>query len=178
MLGIDYNVYKNCIDVQLINDVLRAIHFDIIENGLSPRDIEYWNNDSCWFPKLRFSKEIIALRDCIPKYLRTGIQCEPQIQVDFPSDYEGDIWPHTDTPPDWATQGRKYRRIIGVPLTEFDEDNGGVRIWCGGDGVECPKLFPGDVLIMYPHTKHSKGVNKTGLPRYAVYFRYLQHELS
>jgi ectoine hydroxylase-related dioxygenase (phytanoyl-CoA dioxygenase family) len=81
---------------------------------------------------------------------------------------------HIDQEPDWA-DGRRYARIVGVPLTRSYPDNGGLIVWpFEGPEQETVDLAPGDMLVMHPRLPHSSGFNRQGGIRYAVYFRFLE----
>lgn len=166
------NIVRNIIPKDAIQNVLRIIHLDLYKNGISAREIEWWNNSVCWFPHLRFDSGIIDLLNYLPEYLTTGNLCEPQIILSFPEIEGHGLGFHTDKEPDWALD-KKYTRIIGVPLTPFTEDNGGI-VFLENNEYITPRLFPGDIVIFDRHVLHSKGINNTGEIRYSVYFRWVE----
>jgi hypothetical protein len=167
-----YEVRQQCVGVELTTAVLRAIHRDIEHQGLSPGDLRSWAEESCWFPGLRGHSSVIALREALPAEWRVGQPCEPQILMDWPNEYEGQLWPHLDQEPHWA-EGRKYSDIVCVPLIPWTVANGTVIIFEGGEAREAVELRVGDVLWLNPTTPHSRGVNRSGLPRFGVYYRWL-----
>jgi ectoine hydroxylase-related dioxygenase (phytanoyl-CoA dioxygenase family) len=85
---------------------------------------------------------------------------------------EPEITFHLDQEPDWA-QSRRYLRIVGIPLSPWRRENGGLLVE-GDDGPEPVELDPGDAVRMDPDLAHSGGINLTGAIRYGVYFRWLE----
>jgi ectoine hydroxylase-related dioxygenase (phytanoyl-CoA dioxygenase family) len=79
---------------------------------------------------------------------------------------------HVDQEPAWA-DGKRYRRIVGVPLSRWSRDNGGLLVKHGSQ-AEPVELVPGDVVAMSPDLPHSGGINTTGTVRYGIYFRWLE----
>jgi ectoine hydroxylase-related dioxygenase (phytanoyl-CoA dioxygenase family) len=80
---------------------------------------------------------------------------------------------HLDQEPEWA-EGRRYERIVGVALSPWRRDNGGLLVK-GDDGeAAAVELDPGDAVLLPPDLLHSGGVNRTGAIRYGVYFRWLE----
>lgn len=156
----------------LIDDALRLLHLDLLERGASATELSEWLWGVHWFPHLRHRAEILALAQALPKEWTTGDFCEPQILLQFPhSGPDPEITFHRDREPDWA-DGRRYLRIVGVPLTPWRAENGGLLIEQDGQPVPV-ELDPGDVVMMSPELQHSGGINHTGSIRYGVYFRWL-----
>jgi hypothetical protein len=126
-----------------------------------------------WFPHLKYHDDIVALAQSLPEDWRTGRFCDPQILLQFPHvGPEPEITFHLDKEPDWA-ESRRYLRIVGVPLSPWRPDNGGLLIEVE-DGVAPIELDPGDAVMLTPDLPHSGGVNRTGAVRYGVYFRWLE----
>jgi hypothetical protein len=126
-----------------------------------------------WFPHLRHRPEILALSETLPGAWQAGSVCDPQILLQFPhTGPEPEITFHVDREPDWA-EGRRYLRIVGVPLSSWSANNGGL-IVNGSEGPAPVELEPGDAVMMTPDLEHSGGINRTGALRYGVYFRWLE----
>ena len=79
---------------------------------------------------------------------------------------------HLDEEPAWAGN-KRYRRIVGVPLSPWSQANGGLLVK-QGESAEPVELEPGDAVAMSPDLPHSGGINTTGAIRYGIYFRWLQ----
>lgn len=172
-MRLPFTILASVIDPALVDAALRTINLDLFTHGLGKREIEWWNGAPNWFPHLREHPTVLALRDAIPPEFR-GEPCEPQILLGFPEEAVPDslIYPHVDKVPPWA-EGREYASICQVPLTPADDLNGGVMIWEGERRTQ-PRIYPGDVLVMRPDTPHSRGINRSGQIRYAIYFRFLK----
>ncbi len=153
---------------------LRCLHLDLLRRGLTATQIADWHAAKCWFPHLRWEPAILALLDHLPQALREGTLCEPQILLHLPD--EAEEWPtepHTDQPPPWA-DGRAYCSIVGVALSPARAANGGLIVWpFHGDGPVPVELATGDAVVMHPRIGHSGGLNREGMIRYCVYFRFL-----
>lgn len=169
-----YTILETCLQYDLIRNVLKTIHRDLFKDGISAREIYWFKKEACWFPALRDHADINALRESLPEWAKEGVPCEPQILISPPTDAVGEPWSHIDQEPPWAN-GRTYKAIVGVPLTPFNEETGGVVFWPFDlDGARVtPKLEAGEAFVMHPKLPHSGGFNLSGLPRYAVYFRFL-----
>lgn len=166
------DVQRGVMPQEQIDDVLRLLHLDLLERGASAQELGEWLWGAHWFPHLRDRPEIVALRDATPEQWRTGTACEPQILLQFPhTGPEPEITFHVDKEPEWAP-GRKYARIVGIPLSPWRRHNGGL-LYQSADGPVAVDVDPGDVLAMSPELPHSGGVNHSGQLRYAVYFRWL-----
>lgn len=171
----DVEVRRQVVAPHLIQDALRSLHIDLLERGASASELGEWLWGMHWFPHLRSDPRILALAAALPQEWRGGEFCEPQILLQFPHvGDEPEISYHRDQPPDWAA-GRGYARIVGVPLSRWHGENGGllVRSEAGPVPVE---LAPGDVVRMAADVWHSGGINRTGEIRYGVYFRWLVPE--
>jgi hypothetical protein len=161
----------------LVDDALRLLHVDLLQRGASAAELSEWLWGAHWFPHLRHAPAITALADALPPSWRSGARCDPQILLQFP--HIGpvpDVTFHLDQEPDWAGV-RRYRRIVGVPLTPWRDDNGGLIVKLPS-GPRSVKLDPGDAVMMSPHVLHSGGINRTGAIRYGVYFRWLEPSTS
>ncbi len=170
-----YAVLRNVVPRAAIEEALRHLHLDVVRRGLPADVVGSWLWSSHWFPHLRWDKPIVALADHLPAELRTGDRCDPQIILQPPDTCEDQpLVPHVDQEPEWA-DGRRYRTIIGVPLTPAYGANGGLVVWPFDTGAqEALDLAPGDVLVIHPQLPHSSGFNREGAIRYAVYFRFLE----
>lgn len=168
-----YRVARGAVPLDRVDDVLRMLHLDLLERGASARELSQWLWDTHWFPHLRYRDEIMALAEALPEAWRTGSLCDPQIILQFPhTGPEPEITFHLDQEPDWA-QGRRYLRIVGVPLSSWGSENGGLLVQQEGETVRV-ELDPGDAVMMTPDLPHSGGINRTGGVRYGVYFRWLE----
>lgn len=169
----ELEIRRGVIASALIDDALRTLHLDLLRRGAAAAELGDWLWGAHWFPHLRYEPAIIALADALPADWRTGERCDPQILLQFPNDGpEPEITFHRDQEPHWA-QGRRYRRIVGVPLSPWRADNGGLLVAHDG-GVRPVELDPGDAVMMDPQLLHSGGINRTGSIRYGVYFRWLE----
>jgi Phytanoyl-CoA dioxygenase (PhyH) len=170
-------IRRGIIPPALIDDALRLLHLDLLQRGASAAELGEWLWGAHWFPHLRHSPAIIALADALPPAWRTGARCDPQILLQFP--HAGpvpDVTFHLDQEPDWAGSQR-YRRIVGVPLTPWRSENGGLIVKPSTE-PQSVELDPGDAVMMSPRLLHSGGINRTGAIRYGVYFRWLESSLS
>jgi hypothetical protein len=170
-----YAVLRAVIPRFAIEDALRHIHLDVVRSGLPAETLGEWLWSAHWFPHLKWDAPIVSLLEHVPPELRTGQPCDPQILLQPPDDC-GDVplESHVDREPDWAA-GRRYVRILGVPLTPAHRENGGLQVWpFGSDRPEALALEPGDLVVMHPDLPHTSGVNREGAIRYAVYFRFLE----
>ena len=156
-----------------VDDALRLLHLDLLERGASAQELGGWLWGAHWFPHLNDHPAILALGDALPERWRTGRICDAQILLQFPhTGPEPEITFHVDQEPDWA-DGRRYLRIVVLPLSPWREANGGLLV-DAGDGRPRPvEADPGDVVMMAPDLPHSGGINRTGSVRYGVYFRFL-----
>jgi ectoine hydroxylase-related dioxygenase (phytanoyl-CoA dioxygenase family) len=167
-----FEVVRGVVPDELVDDALRVLHLDLLQRGASAEELGEWLWGAHWFPHLKYDEKIVALESALPAEWRTGALCDPQILLQFP--HVGpppEITFHVDEEPHWA-KGRRYRRIVGVPLTPWRQDNGGLLVKV--DGAIVPvELDPGDAVMMTPDLPHTCGVNVTGSLRYGVYFRWL-----
>ncbi len=168
-----YRVASGAVPLDLVDDVLRMLHLDLLERGPSARELSVWLWDAHWFPHLRYRAEIMALAEALPAGWRSGSLCDPQILLQFPhKGPEPEITFHVDQEPDWA-KSRRYERIVGVPLTPWRHENGGLIVQVDGEAVDV-EIDPGDAVMMTPDLPHSGGINHTGAIRYGIYFRWLE----
>lgn len=167
-----FTVGRDVIPAELVADALRLVHVDLLTRGASADELSEWLWGAHWFPHLRQHETILELANALPPEWRTGILCDPQILLQFPHcGPEPQITFHVDQEPEWA-QGRRYRRIVGIPLSPWREENGGLLVDAGAGPVPV-EIGPGDAVLMDPALPHSGGVNRTGEIRYGVYFRWL-----
>jgi len=168
-----YEVVRGAVPRDLVEDALRLLHVDLLERGANAEELSQWLWGAHWFPHLNYRAEILALAAALPARWQTGTACDPQILLQFPHvGPEPEISFHVDQEPDWAA-GRRYLRIVGVPLSPWSRANGGLLVK-PDDGVHAVELEPGDAVMMTPDLPHSGGVNRTGGVRYGVYFRWLE----
>ena len=166
-------IARGVLSQQLVDDALRLLHLDMLEHGHSAQTLSEWLWAMHWFPHLNQRDEILALARALPASWRGGTLCDPQILLQFPHvGPEPEIVFHLDEEPAWA-DGRRYARIVGVPLSPWRRDNGGLLVEI--DGATVPvELEPTDAVLLPPDLRHSGGLNRTGSPRYGVYFRWLR----
>lgn len=166
-------IRRGIVPEELTDAALRLLHLDLITRGASPEELGQWLWSVHWFPHLRDDPRITALAQALPAEWRAGEICEPQILLQFPhSGPEPEITFHVDKEPDWAGD-RRYERIVGIALSRWDRENGGLLIEQPHGDPAAVELDPGDAVMMEPHVRHSGGINRTGSIRYAVYFRWL-----
>jgi hypothetical protein len=168
-------IRRRVVPHDLIQGALRAVHIDLLERGASAQELGSWLWGAHWFPHLRWDERVLAVAASLPKEWQTGTPCDPQILLQFPHvGPEPEITFHLDQEPEWA-QGRRYLRIVGVPLSDWSADNGGLVVKRNGR-AEPIELEPGDAVMMPPDLPHSGGINRTGTIRYGIYFRYLSED--
>ena len=168
-----YRVARGAVPRHLVDDALRMLNLDLLERGASAGELAEWLWDTHWFPHLRYRDEVMALVEALPSEWREGSLCDPQILLQFPhTGPQPQITFHVDQEPEWA-EGRRYLRIVGVPLSPWRRENGGLLVRPGGETIAI-EVDPGDVVMMTPELPHSGGVNRTGAIRYGVYFRFLE----
>lgn len=168
-----YEIRRGVVPPRLVDGALRVLHLDMLSRGVGVQEMSGWLWSSHWFPHLSYDPAIVALAEALPADWCTGVRCDPQILLQFP--HEGpvpEITFHVDQEPPWA-EGKRYRRIVGVALSHWHRDNGGLLVR-HGDDVEAVELEPGDAVAMEPDLPHSGGINTTGQIRYGVYFRWLR----
>ena len=171
--GGGFEVGRGVVAPQLVDDALRLLHVDMLEHGHSAQTLGEWLWAMHWFPHLNQRDEILALAHALPQGWRGGTLCDPQILLQFPHvGPDPEIVFHLDEEPAWA-DGRRYERIVGVPLTPWRRENGGLLVKVDDEAVAVD-LDPTDAVMLAPDQEHSGGVNRTGSPRYGVYFRWLQ----
>jgi len=164
-------VARGVVPQERIDDALRLLHLDLLERGASAQELSDWLWGTHWFPHLKEREEIFALAESLPEGWRTGRMCDPQILLQFPHvGPEPEITFHLDQEPPWAGESG-YLRIVGVPLSPWRHDNGGLLVKTA-DGPAPVEAGSGDAIMMTPDLPHSGGVNRTGALRYGVYFRW------
>ena len=168
-----WEVARGVVPQALIDDVLRMLHLDLLGKGADAKELSEWLWATHWFPHLKYRDEVMALAQALPDEWQQGSLCDPQILLQFPHvGPEPEITFHIDQEPDWA-EGRRYERIVGVPLSPWRKENGGLLVQQGDETIPV-ELDPGDAVMMSPDLSHSGGVNFTGAIRYGVYFRWLE----
>jgi hypothetical protein len=167
-----YEVAQGVIPQEKIDAALRLFHLDLLERGASAEELSSWLWGAHWFPHLNEREEVLALAASLPAEWQAGRICDPQILLQFPhTGPEPEITFHLDQEPAWA-EGRTYLRIVGVPLSPWRGDNGGLLVETAA-GPAPIEAHPGDAIMMSPDLPHSGGVNHSGSLRYGVYFRWL-----
>lgn len=170
-----HDIGRSVVPLELVDDALRLLHLDLLESGATAATLGEWLWGAHWFPHLNYAPAVVALAEALPAAWRTGKMTDPQILLQFPHvGPDPEITFHVDEEPPWA-EGRRYRRIVGVPLSPWREENGGLLVARDGEAVAV-ELDPGDAVMMRPDLPHSGGVNRTGTVRYSVYFRWLEDE--
>ena len=170
-----FRVQRGAVPPERVDAALRTIHLDLLERGASVGELGEWLWGMHWFPHLTYRDEILALADALPPDWQTGARCDPQILLQFPHvGPEPEITFHLDQEPAWAA-GRTYLRIVGVPLSPWRGDNGGLLVETA-EGPAPVEADPGDAIMMTPDLPHSGGVNRSGRLRYGVYFRWLAED--
>jgi hypothetical protein len=168
-----YEVARGVVPQERIDDVLRLLHLDLLSRGASAGELSEWLWDAHWFPHLKERPEVFALVESLPEEWKTGRICDPQILLQFPhTGPEPEISFHLDREPEWA-DGCRYLRIVGVPLSSWRGDNGGLLVETP-DGPAPVEADPGDAIAMTPDLPHSGGINHSGSLRYGIYFRWLE----
>lgn len=168
-----FEIRRGALEPRLIDDVLRVLHLDLLQRGASAQELGSWLWGTHWFPHLNHDSRILALARSLPIEWQSGQLCDPQILLQFPHDGpEPSITFHVDREPDWA-EDRRYLRIVGVPLSRWWSENGGLLVRCQ-DRTLALDLTPGDAVRMDSGLPHSGGINTTGSIRYGVYFRWLE----
>jgi hypothetical protein len=170
--GTEYRVARGIVAPELVDGALRLLHLDLLERGATADTLADWLWSAHWFPHLNHHPGVVALAEALPPEWTTGTLCDPQIILQFPHvGPDPDITFHVDEEPHWA-QARRYLRIVGVPLSSWREENGGLLVRLAEETVPV-ELDPGDAVMMTPDLPHSGGVNRTGSVRYGIYFRWL-----
>jgi hypothetical protein len=170
-----YVVLEGTVPRQAVDAALRHIHLDLVRRGLPAETLGSWLWSAHWFPHLKWDPPILGLAEHLPPELREGELCDPQIVLQPPDDCEAQpLVSHVDSEPDWAN-GRRYRWIVGIALSQAYARNGGLVVWpFDRPEPSALELRPGDALLMHPRLPHASGFNREGGIRYAVYFRYLE----
>jgi hypothetical protein len=165
-------VRRGVVPLDRIDDALRLLHLDLLERGASADELSSWLWGAHWFPHLRYDDRIVELARSLPGDWRSGTFCDPQVLLQFPHvGPEPEIKFHLDQEPEWAS-GTRYARVVGVPLSRWTRENGGLLVQSDGGPVPV-ELDPGDAVMMTPDLPHSGGINRTGSIRYGIYFRWL-----
>jgi hypothetical protein len=168
-----FRVQRGAVPPEQVDAALRTIHLDLLERGATVGELGEWLWGMHWFPHLTYRDEILALAEALPADWQTGARCDPQILLQFPHvGPEPQVTFHLDEEPDWAG-GRHYERIVGIALSSWRRENGGLLVQEGG-GETAVELDAGDAVMLPPDLPHSGGVNRTGSIRYGVYFRWLE----
>jgi hypothetical protein len=169
-----YAVLREVVPPEAIDAALRHLHVDLVQRGLPSETLAPWLWSAHWFPHLKWDPPVVALASYLPDELREGEMCDPQILLQPPDTCaDQPLVSHVDQEPEWA-DGRRYRSILGVALTQSHASNGGLVVWPFDGEQEALELAPGDVVVMHPQLPHSSGLNREGAIRYAVYFRFLE----
>lgn len=173
-----YEIAYGAIPSDAIDRALRLIHTDLLVRGATADQLGGWLWGSNWFPHLVWHPDILQLVQHLPEAWQQGsLMCDPQILLQFPHKWlepQPEIKMHLDREPSWATAyGRRYTHIVGVPLSQWHRENGGLLVPHPKVGVTSLHLNVGDAVCLSPDQPHSGGVNMTGAIRYGVYFRWV-----
>jgi hypothetical protein len=139
---------------------------------------EKWERDSCYFPYLIQSPEVLALLEQVaaavgeePGEVRSG----PQIIFHLPDNEDckrESFGTHVDSVPPQATEPF-YTKIVGVALSDWTERSGTLWIpeWEGRKYLEVPRFH---YLVMDGKQPHGLGNNFSSEPRVGIYFRWFK----
>lgn len=164
-------VHRQVIPDDLVVAALQTIWNDLLRRGLLPDEVDGYRRTHDWFPWLKTSDAIEAVRHHVGRELDPiGASCAPQIMFQPPDNWDGKLVPHVDRR---RPDGGPYRTIVGVALTDQHERNGGLH-WWNADGLRTvlEPLAAGDVVVMAGQVPHASGGNHTGMPRIALYLRW------
>lgn len=174
-----YYVLRHAVDPRAVTDARRLLNLHIRREGLTAEQIRYCQATT-FFPNLRNTSVIWNLLPPLVCAEPGEEWAEPQILIRFPdeekvADYP--VIPHMDTEPPWAN-GRKYKAIVGVNLTDTGERDGALHVWPGSHAGERSKPIPvpmnaGDAVVFDPKLLHAGSPNLGPDVRMAVYFRLL-----
>lgn len=175
MISTPFQIARGVVPPERVDAALRTIHLDLLERGAAADELGTWLWGMHWFPHLTYRDEILALAAALPPEWQAGALCDPQILLQFPHvGPEPEVTFHVDREPEWAA-GRRYERVVGIALSPWRRDNGGLLVK-DGDRDVAVEIEPGDAVLLAPDLLHSGGVNRTGAIRYGVYFRWLERD--
>ena len=177
-----YAVLPQAVAPDRVHAALRMLGLAMRRHGLTAQEIVECQ-PATFFPHLRWEPEVWGV---LPERAGEVLGwtdgdewAEPQLLMRFPD--EDQPWPltsHVDEAPPWA-EGRRYKGIVGVSLTDAGPQDGSPVVWPGshlggegGDPVPVP-LAAGDAILMHPGLAHSGSLNLGATIRCAVYFRLL-----
>jgi hypothetical protein len=177
-----YAVLEQAVDPAACRAALRLLTLAIRRHGLSAEEISQCQA-ATFFPQLRWEPEVWAVLPPtaadVLGWTEGDDWAEPQLLLRFPD--EDQPWPlqsHVDSAPPWA-DGRRYKGIVGVALTDAGADDGTPYVWPGShhgsveiDPVPVP-LRTGDAIVMHPGLRHCGSLNLGASIRAAIYFRLL-----
>jgi hypothetical protein len=164
-------IHRQAVPYGLVTDALQTIWNDLLRRGLLPDEVDGYRRSHDWFPWLKPSDAIEALRLHVGVELDPiGASCAPQIMVQFPDNFDGKLLPHIDRR---DPMRMPYRTIAGVALTEQHERNGGLH-WWNGEGLRTvsSRSRPVTSSSCRARCRTRPGGNHTGMPRIAVYLRW------
>ena len=70
-----FHVGRGIVPQTLIDDALRLLHVDLLENGHSAETLGEWLWAMHWFPHLNYHDEILALATALPDEWQDGVLC-------------------------------------------------------------------------------------------------------
>lgn len=163
-----YEVRRGIIREDTVRRALRHLHWEVRAGWLSADNIKAWEDDHHWFPHAGLDVELTCVADELPPEWQTG-EREPGVQIILQLPTVGErafeAGFHADD-----DDGAHWERIVGVPLSTWSYENGGVR-FPDPDGY-CPTLQPGDAIMLSGDQQHGPGPNVTGHIRWGLYFRW------
>lgn len=177
-----YALWPGAVSEDAVNRARRELLLAIRENGLSLHDIAEWQS-STFFPWLRDEDWVWNLLPhgagaAFGERRPGDLWCDPQLLIRLPD--RAKHWPityHKDTEPPWAN-GRRYKGIVGVSLTDTGPQDGGTLVVPGSHRGEPRKPVQivakaGDALLFDPLLEHAGTLNRGSSIRMAVFFRLL-----
>lgn len=171
----DHEVHRAVVPAEVTRAARRRLLLELRRCGVSATDVAEWSHTG-WWPSLRHEPEILAVREPLRRFERSGdVWGEPQILIRLPDEDDTLLGPpHVDTLPPWAeAEGLRYKRILSVELTNTAPDGGGTMIHAPQDLIPV-RQREGDVLSLHPDVPHSGSPNFSGDARMALFFRLME----
>jgi hypothetical protein len=177
-----YVVLPRAVAPEAIAAALRLLNLSIRRHGLSAEEIAECQA-ATFFPHLRWDPAVWGVLPPgaaeVLGWVEGDDWAEPQILLRFPDeDQPWPLRPHVDEAPPWA-DGRRYKGIVGVALTNAGAEEGTPYVWVGShrgpvdtEPVPVP-LEAGDAIVMDPALEHCGSLNLGANTRFAIYFRLL-----
>lgn len=170
-----HEVHRGVVPRDVTTTARRRLLLELRRCGVTAQHVLEWGT-STWWPSLREEPAFLAVRDHLEPVVAPGdVWAETQILVRLPD--EDDVGmgpPHVDALPPWAPgRGLRYKRILGVELTDTPERGGGT-VMHTPEGLVPVRQREGDVLSFHPDALHSGSPNHSGDMRLALFFRLLE----